>query len=756
MFGAILAFSLLLGGGCSRTSPAARKEAYLESGKRYFQNGRYREAAIQFQNAIQIDGSIAEAHHQLAQCYVREQLWPDAYRELLRTIELDPKNMSAQLDLAEFLFRGRQFKAARENAALLFKENPDDVKALLLLATSDGELGDLKTAIQEAKQAVQIAGGGPTAHLTLGLLLEKAQQFKAGEQSLLKAVALDSRFLPARLGLGSFYERRRNFAAAEDQYRSAIELDRVNPVAWYALASLYVVEGNRDRAEQVLLEAKKSMPGDPNAYRLLGDFYLAGAESGKALSEFASLSEQHPDDLVVKRRYIQILIQDKQFDRALKANEEILWRNSHDPVALIAKGEVLNMQQKPGEAIPILERAVTGNPEIPEGHLLLGLSYFATGNLTRAEKELREAAELKPSMVDAQRNLASLALRKGDIRLLERSASAWVNYSPLEPKAYLLRGTARLKRGDIQEAQADLLNAIKLDSKNATAYARLGDLRLSEKRFAEAENLYEKALSCDPGEGEALQGLIGLFLAKKQAEKATARAEAQVAKVPGKSVFHFLLGEALLADHKTLEARTSLQRAVDLDPANPAALLLLAQVQEAVGQPDAAASTYERLIRLNAQDVRPYIGLGVLEERRGDWQKAEQLYQKALKIQADQASAANNLGYLLLEHGGDLNYALSLAQIARGGMPDSPNVADTLGWAYCKMGLYDSAISLLQEAVKKSPQNPTFHYHLGVVYRKVDKMALARTSFERALQLSPASQRAQEISQALEELSRAQ
>ncbi len=43
--------------------------------------------------------------------------------------------------------------------------------------------------------------------------------------------------------------------------------------------------------------------------------------------------------------------------------------------------------------------------------------------------------------------------------------------------------------------------------------------------------------------------------------------------------------------------------------------------------------------------------------------------------------AANDLAHLMLEHGGNVYVALSLAQIARLRLPELPNVADTLGWA---------------------------------------------------------------------------
>ncbi len=64
----------------------------------------------------------------------------------------------------------------------------------------------------------------------------------------------------------------------------------------------------------------------------------------------------------------------------------------------------------------------------------------------------------------------------------------------------------------------------------------------------------------------------------------------------------------------------------------------------------------------------------------------------------------------MLQSGGNIDVAMSLAQIARRGMPDSPDAADTLGWVYYQKGVYGSAISMLQEALKlqektKAPDN---------------------------------------------------
>ena len=75
-------------------------------------------------------------------------------------------------------------------------------------------------------------------------------------------------------------------------------------------------------------------------------------------------------------------------------------------------------------------------------------------------------------------------------------------------------------------------------------------------------------------------------------------------------------------------------------------------------------------------------------------------------------------------------------------MPDSPNAADTLGWAYYHKGVYGSAINQFQEAMRLGakrgdPDDADIHYHLGLAYEKSNQNALARQQLEKAVKLDP-------------------
>jgi cellulose synthase operon protein C len=75
-------------------------------------------------------------------------------------------------------------------------------------------------------------------------------------------------------------------------------------------------------------------------------------------------------------------------------------------------------------------------------------------------------------------------------------------------------------------------------------------------------------------------------------------------------------------------------------------------------------------------------------------------------------------------------------------MPDNPNAADTLGWAYYHKGIYQSAISQFQEALRLGekrgdPDDADLHYHLGLAYQKANQNAQARQQLEKAVKLRP-------------------
>jgi len=358
-------------------------------------------------------------------------------------------------------------------------------------------------------------------------------------------------------------------------------------------------------------------------------------------------------------------------------------------------------------------------------------------------------------LAPAQEALAKLALKQNALSDAEESAEALINAQPTSPGGYNIRAVVEARRKDLVSAEGDLRKAIELAPHDPLAYTRLGEVQTVRGKFKEAEALYDQALGIDPAFTEALGGLMQTYTAeKKPVNVLISRIQEQITLAPKSSPFYLMLGQVFYGLPDLDKAQSALEKAVELDRNNVPAFLLLADVQAARGSLDQALASSQRAVQQNPRDVRAYAVLGVLEEKAGDWQKAEEAYQKAMQIDPAYGLGANNLAFLLLEHGGNVDLALSLAQTARNSMPDSPSTADTLAWAYIRKGVYGSAIDLLEKALTQQPNNPMFHYHIGLAYMGMKNHAAAVAQFKQVLKLDPQNAKGDEIRKYLADLSK--
>jgi tetratricopeptide (TPR) repeat protein len=739
------------GGGCA-LDPNVRKQKFFEQGNRNFEQGKCPEALILYGRALQIDTRFSEAHYKMARCYLNQGSWAAGYQELQRTIDLQPENWSAQLDLGQLLFAAGKSQEAKDRALLILRSNPQHADAQMLLANSDAVLGNLKAAIGEADRATEMAPGRAVVFITLGSIQMRAGALADAESNLKKAKSVDPASIVPTMMLGAFYQQQNRWIEAEREFASALNLAPKDATPRAALAGLYVSQGRDSLAEKILVEAKQQLD-NPAGYRMLGDYYLSRGESTEALKEFAALVAEHRNDFEVRKTYIQLLILNHRIEEAAQLNEEILRKSPRDTEARIFTGEIELQQRKLDQAIQTLQEALKNAPENAIGHYQLGVALGEKGNLNQAENEWRQAVRLRPTLSEAWRALGASAMRRGDWRALEPIGDQLKRIAPRFAEGYLFHATARVNQGDALGAEADLNQLLRIAPQRVIGYMKLGQLRLSQKRWNEAETFFREGLSEDSNSLDAIQGLVSLDLHRGKPSDALRLIQSQIERRPADAGLYLLLGETQLQNKQPDEAEKALARAAEIDKQNVNALVLLAQVEIAQGSTDQAISNYKRAIDVAPNMPQLQVALGGIYEKQGNWEAAQLIYQRALATEPDNPLAANNLAYLMLEHGGNVNVALTLAQTARRGLANVPNSADTLGWAYFQNGAYSVAVSLLEEAVKGAPSNATYRYHLGLVYQKLSDVKRARAEFEKSIRIAPDTPTAEKASRALTELS---
>jgi len=737
--------------GCSR-DPNVRKQKYLDSGDKYSAEGRYREASIQYLNAIQIDSRFAQAHYDLSQAYLKLGESSRAFQELNRTVDLAPDNYRAQADLANLLITVRNpdgspvedaLKQAKTHLDILHAKQPDKPETHEAWSNYYSAQNNIKDATQEMQQAITADPNRSEAYLLLAILQIRANLPDQAEANFKKAIEVDPKSMNAQLALGGFYQSRKRLPEAEQQFKHAIDRDPKSPAPRAAYARLLMQEGKKDEIEPFLRQTKKDLSSTPEGYRMLGDFYFAAGDLDKATTEYTALNHDHPKDLQTKKNYIQLLILKNRLDDATKLDNEILKANAKDVDALVYKGQVQIRRNDANGAVDSLQSALHNDANNAVAHYQLGNAFAEQHNESRAESEWREAVRIRPDLIDAHRSLAALELRRGDVDAILQTAQQMIAVEPNSPDGFILKGIGDLARQKYSDAQQAAEQAALRAPQSPAPSIQLGNIQLTQKHYADAEKFYQQALDKDPSSSEGLSGLMNTYFAQKQPDKAIAAANAQIAKSPNNSNFYDLLGTALFNGKKDLPgAEAALRKAIELNKGNVDALEKLGKVQVQLGSADQALALYQHSIKDNPREVIFYILSGELYEAKKNWEQAKSMYQQALSISPDHPLASNNLAYVILEQGGNVDVAMGMAQTARRGMPDSPNAADTLGWAYYQKGIYQSAISQFQEALRLrekggQPDDADLHYHLGLAYQKTNQPALARQQLEKAVKLSP-------------------
>ncbi|HTD95586.1 MAG TPA: tetratricopeptide repeat protein [Edaphobacter sp.] len=751
----VLGITLALGftTGCHR-DPNKQKQKYLASGKRYYDEGKLKEAAIQVANALKVDHNFADAHYEMAKIYLKQGSMLPAYAELLRTVDLQPNNVQARIDLGNMLLAGKQPDRANDQAQAVLKIQSDNADAYALLSSIAILKGNRAEALAQINHALSIDPNRAGFHASLGLLQSgDPTTASAGEEQLRKAVALDNKNVTASIVLARVLERKGDLAGALEQMKAAVAADPKNAMARGSLADLYLRQNNPAKTEETLRQAAEDLGDTSIGAEMLATYYIRIKQLDHGADVYADLVSKHPKSAPIKLAYARILILKRDIPKARTIATDLAKTDSSLPEVAVLNGMLLLNDGKTNEAFDTLQKASKNSPENLQVKLWLGRAARAKGDITVAQQSFRDATRINPRSPEAQEGLAQISMQTRDFTTLSQIAEAAIAADPTSPNPYIWRGMAEGSQKLYDKADADFNQAIKLDPKSWSAYLELAQLRLIQQKVPAGKALLEQALANNPNSARALRLLVSAMLFEKQPAKAVSRVQEQIAKAPQNSEMYDMLAELQMSTGDSAGGLASAEKAMQLNPTDPQAVMAYTRAQIGQGDIGKAIAKWQQWTTDHPSDAQAFTVLGSLQEAQGDREKAMAAYKKALSIQPEQPIAANNLSYLMIETGQNTDVALSLAQIARRAMPDSPNTADTLAWAYYQKGNYSSARDLLVDAIKASPASASMHYHLGMTYTKLADSADAIIHLKKAASLAPNTQTAKDADKALSLLS---
>src|SRR6266851_1066988 len=211
---------------------------------------------------LQKDGNHIEGHILMGSVLFAQDHKTEAFAELNRAIEIDPKRVESYLSLARF-------------------------HALT---------NDLATAESIYQRAISVNGASALAHYEYGKFLVQIKRLDNAEAEFQKAVQADGNNREAHFILASFYLVNRQFAKAEEAYKALAELDKDKPEGRSVLADFYSATGRMDEALAIYKEVVAKSPDyTPARYRLAEAMLVRGDADG-AKNEIANILKKDAKD----------------------------------------------------------------------------------------------------------------------------------------------------------------------------------------------------------------------------------------------------------------------------------------------------------------------------------------------------------------------------------------------------------------------------------------------------------------------------
>lgn len=732
---ALLCLLSCLSYGCSQDE---QKRKALASGDSYAASGKYNEAIIQYRRAIQIDSKDGQVRLRLARTYLKNGDSVEGLREMLRASDLLPGDVATQLALGNLLLGVNRFEDARVTADRVLRQDPRNALAHVLRGNALARLKDLDGALKDMENAISADPADGTAYAGLGAVQLARGDLQSAEESFKKALDVQPDSADLRLSYATFLLANRRQADAGRELAQAYAMAPESVMVNRALAGFHVITRRPADAEVHL----KKLAGNPASASwagfVLARFYLATGRPDDAVRVLQELTGSEDTALEAKLQLAGILYNRAQREEAHRLVADVLAVNAIEPRALVLKAGFLLDEDKPDEAIAVA-RVARQNARVAQASLLLGLGYSRIGNTEEARKAFTDALSIDPRSIGAQLELSRISLMTGDAVWAQRYGEQALRAAPQMPAAREAVVRAALARGDVQAA-APPLAALRRDRPDDPEFLYLeGELRVQEGRRGAARKSFTRAAEIEPRSLATVTALIRLDLSDKNVAAARARADQAVARSPRSQPALLLAGRTYATSGDFARAESYLRRAIDADPARPEAYGTLANLYVAQNKVDEALKQLHDAVARDPKSVGTHVLMAMVLTKMGRGADAKSAYRQALSIDRDNAVAANNLAFLYAEDNENLEIALQLAEAAKGLLPGDADAIDTLGWVYHKKRMPTYAVSELQDAVAKQPQNASFHYHLGLAYAQGGDAKQARPTLERALSLDPAS-----------------
>ncbi len=517
------------------------------------------------------------------------------------------------------------------------KLKPGDPAIRTAVALSRLQRGQADAALADLQQVAADDTTGTRADLALIATLLQRKALDAALQAIAGlAKKLPDQPLPDQLR-GQVLVQKRDLPGARTAFEQAVAKDAGYHPAVAALARLDIADKQPDAAKARFDALLKRNPRDGQAHLALASLAARGGAGRDAVAaQLEAGIRASPGDASLRLALVSHHLATANAKAALTAAQAGLAQLPDHVELLALQGQAQGMAGDHQQALASFNHVVALQPKAPGGHLGLAEAQIAANDLGAAQRSLKRALELDPSLLAAQRLQVVVALRQRQPDQALAVARQLQKQRPTLAAGHLLEGevhiaaqrwplaVAALRQAvagaDPQQAPARLHHALLKAGQAAEADALatawpqshprdllflfyLGDEAMSRRDWAGAEARYRAVLALNPDHALSLNNVAWLMM-EQQKPGALPLAERAVRASPDQAALRDTLAQALALDNQVPQALTMQQSALALRPDDPNLRLHLARLYARANEKKLAKAELDRLAALGDRFAR--------------------------------------------------------------------------------------------------------------------------------------------------------
>ena len=231
------------------------------------------------------------------------------------------------------------------------------------------------------------------------------------------------------------------------------------------LANIAFKGGNTEKAKEYLFKLINKYPTSYEGHKALAKIYEKEGNYSVAIDEYIRVTEINNNNMNINYNIARLLNIENRPDEAITILQDILKKKPEYYDATNLLGEILYNSERYKEAINVYTNALRYNPGNYDLYYNLGMAFTMVNDFQKAKEFYKKAAEINSLLYNAKLSLGQIALIAGELEEAEKYFNESLKGEESESGSYYYLAQVAILKGDKEKAVNYMNIAIDLEPK---------------------------------------------------------------------------------------------------------------------------------------------------------------------------------------------------------------------------------------------------------------------------------------------------